>query len=816
MKMKTLYYTIIAISGITIMGGIALVLASEMDSTKLVSQNNVITNNYQNTPLVNNSQSVQNSGSNQTHYDIITQSDNSTFRLSQATTTLWNYVSDGPIHSVAISSDDKYIVAGSESDKNNGMVYFLDNQGNLLWQHGTDRKISQVFISSDGSYVLASGYQIAPGPAGIYENGAIYFFDKTGNVLWSYMTKDFGQILLTSLSPDGSHVITASGTELSYLDNSGKVLWNYTSSSDINSISFSSDSSNVLTSAGHQIQYFDKEGKLLWTFDTDYGDINAKLSPDGKYVVAGDAPSGYDGKIYFIDNTGHLIAESQVGSPTLFISISDDSSRVAIGTNWAIMLFTSTGDLIWDDKITSQVAISSDGSFIAGVSGAGDGTYLTYFDKHGNILSRYPIGDWAQVVLTKDSQYAVIGHPTSYNSGIQFVKVPSSYAAGLGTSDIPQFDLQHLQNSNDTHVSITSTNNTELYAQVATGQTVQLPYNLNFETNFTSSDLQLGLYAPESLDVSISPVFPTEIINGVLPGNKILTIHADTHATPRNYTFTIYGKGSTVDSDTGWVTTLDNVVLGKVHVTVKPYSSKISIHVGDAQYVSKSFCVNLEPDGQSCGSGPIYERVPITVYSNSAQTITLSTSELDEGKWVKFVPDKLVAGPDGTTSTMIVSGYEIPFAPNPLNDKSLVITAASENDTQTVIIPVYLLNFISVLHSPSPIHLSNITTNSDGVNFDKSGVVYDPLDNSNGTLPVKLTVRDLLDGNLPISLPLWLSIDIPNPEFTLNATEPYYFIITAKTHDGPSSGTYTVEIDENIGGQHFVQPEEITIENIRH
>jgi hypothetical protein len=257
-------------------------------------------------------------------------------------------------------------------------------------------------------------------------------------------------------------------------------------------------------------------------------------------------------------------------------------------------------------------------------------------------------------------------------------------------------------------------------------------------------------------------------------------------------------------------------VLGKVHVTVKPYSSKISIHVGDAQYVSKSFCVNLEPDGQSCGSGPIYERVPITVYSNSAQTITLSTSELDEGKWVKFVPDKLVAGPDGTTSTMIVSGYEIPFAPNPLNDKSLVITAASENDTQTVIIPVYLLNFISVLHSPSPIHLSNITTNSDGVNFDKSGVVYDPLDNSNGTLPVKLTVRDLLDGNLPISLPLWLSIDIPNPEFTLNATEPYYFIITAKTHDGPSSGTYTVEIDENIGGQHFVQPEEITIENIRH
>lgn len=814
--MKILYYTIIAIAGIAVIGGIALVLASEIDSAKLASQNNVTTNNYQNTTLMNSNQSGTDSGTNQTYHPVMTQSSNSTFGVSQATTTLWDYVSDGQIHSVAISSDDKYIVAGSESDQNAGTVYFLDNQGNLLWHHITDRNISQVFISSDGSNVLASGYQIAPGPAGVYENGAIYFFDKTGKVLWSYITKDFGKILFASLSPDGSHVVTASGTELSYLDNNGKMLWNYTSSSDINSISFSAESSNVLTTAGHQIKYFDKEGKLLWTFDTDYGYINAKLSPDGKYVVAGDAPNGYDGKIYFIDNTGHLIKESQVGSPIGSISISADSSHVAIGTNWATMIFTSTGDLIWADKIVSQVAISSDGSFTAGVSGAGDGTYLTYFDNHGNILSRYPIGDWAQLVLSKDSQYAILGHPTNYISSIQFVKIPSDYAKGLGISDIPQFNLQHLQTSNDTHVSITSTNNTELYAQVATGQTVQLPYNLNFETNFTSSDLQLGLYAPEHLDVSISPVFPTEIINGILPGNKILTIHADTHATPGNYTVNVYGKGSTVDSDTGWLTTFDNVVLAKVHVTVKPYSSKISIHVGDAQYVYKSFCVNLEPDGQSCGSGPIYEKVPITVYSNSVQNITLSTSKLDEGKWVKFVPDTLVAGPNGANFTMIVSGYEIPFAPNPLNDKSLVIQAASDNDTQTVIVSVYLLNFISVLHSPSPIHLGGIATSSEGVNYGESGVVYDPLDNSNGTLPVKLAVRGLLDGSLPISLPLWLSIDIPNPEFTLNATEPYYFIVTAKTHDCPSSGTYTVEIDEDIGGQHFVQPETIVIENIRH
>jgi hypothetical protein len=67
--MKTLYYSIIAISAIAIVGGIALVLASEIDSAKLASQNNATENNYKNTHFVNSSQSGTDSNNNLTYHN---------------------------------------------------------------------------------------------------------------------------------------------------------------------------------------------------------------------------------------------------------------------------------------------------------------------------------------------------------------------------------------------------------------------------------------------------------------------------------------------------------------------------------------------------------------------------------------------------------------------------------------------------------------------------------------------------------------------------------------------------------------------------
>ncbi len=269
-------------------------------------------------------------------------------------TPIWSYNTDGRILSIVTSYHGSYIVAGTriqemhaDDNEHQGSVYFFDKTGNLIWKYDSTRKIGTVAVSDDGQYVLASGYQIAPGPAGIYENGAMYFLDKNGNMLWDYTPNDYGQILVSSLSSDGSHVAAASGNNLVYFDNSGKKLWNYTSSSAINVISVSSDGSNVITSSGNVIHFFDKKGNLLWTFNTDYGAGQTRISPDGKYIITSDTPSGYDGKIYFIDNKGSLIKESQIGSPVLSLSISEDSSHILLaptGQQWlSIQLETRSG-----------------------------------------------------------------------------------------------------------------------------------------------------------------------------------------------------------------------------------------------------------------------------------------------------------------------------------------------------------------------------------------------------------------------------------------------------------------------------------------
>ncbi|MDE2590918.1 MAG: hypothetical protein KGL95_14780, partial [Patescibacteria group bacterium] len=78
------------------------------------------------------------------------------------------------------------------------------------------------------------------------------------------------------------------------------------------------------------------------------------------------------------------------------------------------------------------------------------------------------------------------------------------------------------------------------------------------------------------------------------------------------------------------------------------------------------------------------------------------------------------------------------------------------------------------------------------------------------------SVLGLFEGNSSAPLPSWLSVNIPNPSFALNSTTPCYFMIAVTTNDAPLSGTYTIAIDEKVGGQDFVQPEKITLENEMH
>ncbi|RLI84130.1 MAG: hypothetical protein DRP01_08390, partial [Archaeoglobales archaeon] len=135
---------------------------------------------------------------------------------------LWSYKTGLWVRSVAISSDGKYVVAGSDDKK----VYFFDKSGKLLWSYDTGDWVRSVAISSDGEYVVVgTGYIL-------YVGGIVYFFDRSGKLLWSYRTAD--EVESVAISSDGEYVVAGSKDyKVYFFDRSGKLLWSYRTADEV-------------------------------------------------------------------------------------------------------------------------------------------------------------------------------------------------------------------------------------------------------------------------------------------------------------------------------------------------------------------------------------------------------------------------------------------------------------------------------------------------------------------------------------------------------------------------------------------------------
>jgi sugar lactone lactonase YvrE len=327
----------------------------------------------------------------------------------------WTYLTDGKISSIKISSDGSLIVVGTNTDRNTGSVYLFDNHGLLLWQKTLDRRIADVAISPDNSFISASGFQLSSGVGQFYENGKIYFFDIKGSQLWDHEAKGYEAISSISFYPNDSVVTTINDTVIDF-DKKGNTVWKFSTNDYLRNVSASQDGSFVAAYSSNKIYFLDSHGHLLWTFVTDDRNIDRViLSHDGRYVVTGDATSGYDGTIYFLDNTGKLLWKNPVGGPLLSVSISKNYS-IAATNNWQIYLFDSKGMQIWKDNIPSLVTISSDGSFDVGTTYANGTNRITFFDRQGNIVSNYPISDYTTTfTLSQDDKYFVIVNGQDHN-----------------------------------------------------------------------------------------------------------------------------------------------------------------------------------------------------------------------------------------------------------------------------------------------------------------------------------------------------------------------------------------------------------------
>ncbi len=137
----------------------------------------------------------------------------------------------------------------------------------------TNRILGSVASSADGQYLAATGYKILAGPAGLYGDGAVYLFDRNGQIQWNVSSNR--EIFSVHINSNGS-VIVANGPELLYLNNQGSILWNY-SRYDAFDAAILNDGASVVAglsnihfpnhlNEGSEVAMFDNRGNAVWNY----------------------------------------------------------------------------------------------------------------------------------------------------------------------------------------------------------------------------------------------------------------------------------------------------------------------------------------------------------------------------------------------------------------------------------------------------------------------------------------------------------------------------------------------------------------------
>lgn len=283
---------------------------------------------------------------------------------------LWKYDTGEFVESVAISSDGSYIAAGDDDTWGGGAVYIFNRSGNLLWTYNTG-SIAAVDMNSDGSYIVA-----ATSFRSLSEY--LYLFDKNGHLLW----KKAGCWRDTSISPDGNYIVA---------------------------VAESADKESG-------VYLFDKGGSLLWEKSLDV--LSAAM---GNHTVVIGGKKG----LSFLDVNGVTLWDYEA-KDIESVAISSDENYIVAGGEDTIYFFDKNGNLLWHyDKLDSvtAVAINSDGSCI--ISGSGDGwsaRYIHLFDKEGNRLWGYEAYG-IDVAISSDGRYIVVGYPIRlFNNIVVFTK----------------------------------------------------------------------------------------------------------------------------------------------------------------------------------------------------------------------------------------------------------------------------------------------------------------------------------------------------------------------------------------------------------
>ena len=230
-----------------------------------------------------------------------------------------------------------------------------DASGALKSSYPTNRVLSGVAAAADGSSAATIGWQVLPGPAGVYANGAIYFFDKEGQIKWNLTsTQPFFSIIADS----NNSVIVVNDPQLLYLNSNGMILWNYSKFETMDAVLVNNGSKVIAgvseipypnhLNFGSALTMFDSRGKVVWNVTLpDYGfDCGDCLATSNGHLAAGLSVSGYNGTVAYYDLQGNLVWSRYVDSAILMIAFENGGSTIYARTNWGSVTFDLSGNVV--------------------------------------------------------------------------------------------------------------------------------------------------------------------------------------------------------------------------------------------------------------------------------------------------------------------------------------------------------------------------------------------------------------------------------------------------------------------------------------
>jgi len=239
-------------------------------------------------------------------------------------TPLWSKnLNDNDVLAVDISSDGKYIAAGSSN-----CLYLFDINSTELWHfngtgNGVNNDIDILEISADGYYIAAGA---------VYD---ILLFNRTSSIpMWNHDNNWNGNFHSLAISADGKYTVAGNWDNYVYLFNNtntnNPMLWSSPTYDYVYSVDISSDGCKIVAAGKDKYVYFFNNWSYIpdWRFDTNSVIYEVAISSDGNYVTAGSSTNLYLFNASTIEPKWTIPISGQLNA----LAISYNGTYVAAGT----------------------------------------------------------------------------------------------------------------------------------------------------------------------------------------------------------------------------------------------------------------------------------------------------------------------------------------------------------------------------------------------------------------------------------------------------------------------------------------------------